>query len=207
MTNFIQGTNGNDSIVGTSGDDSIFVQGGDDTVDAGAGDDVIGGASGGDVLNGEAGNDTIFGAAGDDIISGGAGSDEIFGGAGDDQIISSNDIVFGGAGADSFTPLGKSVFVFGNDHGFGDRFTRTLDNSNTILFTDDIQPDDLFVVGNGGRNVGFDGIPFTNDDFFLGFTVFTGQGGISFTGVTDAILIESGAILNILPISFDDSII
>ena len=83
----------NDSIIGGTGDDSIL---------GGAGDDTAIGALGDDTLIGGEGDDYLDGVVGDDLMSGGAGADTMLGGQGQDRFtdITGGDVVDGGSGPD-----------------------------------------------------------------------------------------------------------
>ena len=85
--NFIDGGDGNDSILSGWGPDELHGGDGDDTIDAGQGENSLYGGAGNDslrastysdVLNGGDGDDTIFGAGGGDTIDGGAGADMVW---------------------------------------------------------------------------------------------------------------------------------
>lgn len=95
-TLYINGNNGNDTVIGGDGDD--WIHGGD-------GDDVIYGGAGDDWIAGQAGSDTIYGDDGDDTIYGSDyGGSTIYGGNGDDTIYCSGggNLLTGGAGNDLF---------------------------------------------------------------------------------------------------------
>lgn len=111
---FVDGGNGDDTILGRGGDDKFFGGNGDDEVHGGSGADEIWGWSGSDTLDGGAGDDTIFGDSkakssngelADDVIFGGEGNDVINGGYG-------NDLLEGGSGFDTFVFDSES----GDDH-------------------------------------------------------------------------------------------
>ncbi|WP_340117827.1 Calx-beta domain-containing protein [Pelagibius sp. 7325] len=67
-----------DWIEGGEGNDSILGQGGDDMIVGGAGSDLLHGGSGDDTLDGGTGPDTIHDGTGSDLIRGGIGTDRIF---------------------------------------------------------------------------------------------------------------------------------
>jgi Ca2+-binding RTX toxin-like protein len=91
----IIGGAGNDFLNGRSGDDSLFGGGGNDTLLGGSGDDTLGGGVGNDVLDGQAGNDLVNGDDGEDVI--------VFGGAGDGL-----DTANGGTGSDTVSVAGTA---------------------------------------------------------------------------------------------------
>jgi len=85
--NYIDGGDGNDSILTGWGPDELHGGDGDDTIDAGQGENSLYGGAGNDslrastysdILNGGGGDDTIFGSGGGDTIDGGAGSDMVW---------------------------------------------------------------------------------------------------------------------------------
>ncbi|WP_299939049.1 Ig-like domain-containing protein, partial [uncultured Pelagimonas sp.] len=67
---FVEGTNGDDSLVGTIQGDLILGLGGNDTIE---------GLPGADVLDGGTGSDRLLGEAGDDVLLGGDGADSLYG--------------------------------------------------------------------------------------------------------------------------------
>ena len=85
MTNFINGTSGDDSLIGTHGNDIISGFKGNDTLRGRTGADILLGGAGHDSLVGGRGRDTLRGGAGADILVGGKGLDSLTGGAGKDQ--------------------------------------------------------------------------------------------------------------------------
>ena len=105
---FVDGGNGDDSIVGSptysdsllggDGVDSLDGQAGNDTINGGDGRDSITGGDGNDSLIGGDGSDTITGDLGNDTITGGNHADSIMGGDGADLIDAgqSSDTVSGG---------------------------------------------------------------------------------------------------------------
>lgn len=84
LSNLIEGTTGNDSLVGTvginrieggDGNDTLLIQGDMGVLLGGANQDSLLGSSGDDTLNGGSGDDTLSGNTGRDFLIGGAGSD------------------------------------------------------------------------------------------------------------------------------------
>lgn len=71
-------------IQGTDNDDAIFAGASTQFVDGFDGDDTIVGLDGNDLLFGGKGNDTLIGGSGDDLLFGGPGDDSIDGGEGFD---------------------------------------------------------------------------------------------------------------------------
>lgn len=111
LSNTINGTPGNDSILGNefsstinglAGNDRIRAEAGDDVVNGGPGNDTILGGLGNDRLIGANGRDRILGQNGDDTVFGGAGRDILLGGNGDDNLAgqADNDRIKGFAGND-----------------------------------------------------------------------------------------------------------
>jgi len=75
---FIEGTDGNDTLVGTTLADEIHGKNGLDQIFGDAGDDL---------LFGDAGNDNLLGGSGNDTLDGGVGADAMAGGTGNDTYI------------------------------------------------------------------------------------------------------------------------
>lgn len=78
--NYVEGTDGDDTLEGTDGPDLIFAMGGDDAVSGYGGDDCIFGGDGDDTLFGGEGDDTLLGGDGDDALFGFTGNDDCSGG-------------------------------------------------------------------------------------------------------------------------------
>ena len=86
---FINGTDGNDTLIGTGGFDIINGNKGDDDltltgnsggiINANDGNDTLKGSSGPDILNGDDGNDIVIGRGGDDTLRAGDGFDILTG--------------------------------------------------------------------------------------------------------------------------------
>ncbi|MDK3020667.1 Hint domain-containing protein [Pseudodonghicola flavimaris] len=179
-------------------DDMDFVDGGDgnDTIITGDDDDIIYGGAGNDVIDAGLDDDYIEGGDGDDFIVGGEGSDEIHGGDGDDTIYGGLDPAYpdymnipddGSAGdPDPVTDNGMDVIYggAGNDTIYG-------------------QDDDDYIEGGDGDDYIDGGV---DDDTLLGGagsdTLIGGQGSDtmsggddrdSFYGVTDGDDVDGGA--------------
>ena len=87
LGNYIDATDGNDTIHGLAGNDNILGRGGDDTIDGGDGNDAVAGGDGNDTLSGGAGDDIVYGGAGNDILRGGGGCDTLVGESGADTFL------------------------------------------------------------------------------------------------------------------------
>ena len=87
LGNYIDATDGNDTIYGLAGNDNIIGRGGDDTIDGGDGNDAVAGGDGNDTLSGGAGDDIVYGGAGNDILRGGGGCDTLVGESGADTFV------------------------------------------------------------------------------------------------------------------------
>ena len=133
---FVDGGDGNDTIVGSSGDDEIRGKGGRDDLFGGEGDDILTGDADNDTLNGNLGRDSLNGGTAEDVLDGGGDDDILDGGRHDDTVT-------GGAGADVFVlrdDFGSDVFTdFDLDEG--DRIT----NFNNRRSVQDVQ----FAAGIG----------------------------------------------------------
>ncbi|MBO4998770.1 MAG: DUF2974 domain-containing protein [Lachnospira sp.] len=119
----IQGTEQSDNLKGNitayGYDDSEIFFGGDSN-------DYIYGYAGDDILHGEAGNDTLNGGEGNDMLNGGTGNDNLRGETGDD------------------------IYFFSYGCGY-DTITNADNNEtsiDTILFGNDVSPDDISVAKN-----------------------------------------------------------
>ncbi len=120
FTSFVNGTNGNDTLIGTLGNDFVFGGGGDDTLYLLAGDDIGNGGSGADVVSGDSGDDLIVGGSGRDSITGEAGNDTLSGDGGDDEIYGGdgNDLISGGRGNDWLVGgAGNDIFKYSRGDG------------------------------------------------------------------------------------------
>lgn len=121
LTNFVEGTEGDDLINGVVQDETIYGHGGNDDI------------------RGQGGYDTIYGGTGDDEITGyglfdgGEGDDKLVGGAivygreGDDVLESfgGDSIHFGGVGNDHFYSMGSGHGIYTFHGGAGDDEVRT----------------------------------------------------------------------------------
>ncbi len=120
FSSFVNGTNGDDTLIGTLGNDFVFGGGGDDSLFLLAGDDVGNGGTGSDVVSGDSGDDLIVGGSGNDSITGEAGHDTLTGDGGSDEIYggSGNDLISGGVGDDWLAGgAGNDVFKFSRGDG------------------------------------------------------------------------------------------
>jgi len=85
---YLDGGEGDDTLIGGSADDHLTGGPGNDTLTGGAGDDVVGGGAGNDTFDGGTGNDELDGEAGDDTfqVRAGWGDDLIDDHDGDDTV-------------------------------------------------------------------------------------------------------------------------
>jgi Ca2+-binding RTX toxin-like protein len=108
----LEGGEGQDRLSAGSGADTLMGGEGDDTLDGGSGADALQGGLGRDQLLGGRGADTLDGGSGDDTLTGGSGADVLDGGAGwnllvgeqgDDTFLAGTDrdTVVGGSGHDT----------------------------------------------------------------------------------------------------------
>lgn len=88
ISDYLNGTNGNDGIVGGDLNQVVAAKAGSDFVDGGAGNDYIDGGAGNDVMYGGLGNDAVNAGPGNDLIVGGRGqgNDVYNGGPGKDTV-------------------------------------------------------------------------------------------------------------------------
>lgn len=165
QTAFLQGGDGNDTLLAGSGRTSAL---------GGAGADTIHGGPQADRLRGGADNDVIHGGGGNDIIRGDEGSDYLEGGDGNDQMNGggSTDVMFGGTGNDTmFGEDGDDYLVGGSgsdfmDGGAGnDWLWGDATNSYPEDYTDPVQYTLDFVNVNRGHDVMYGG---TGNDIMLG---------------------------------------
>jgi hypothetical protein len=123
---------GNDTVIGGNGADLISTQGGNDRIDGGAGPDSLYGGAGNDVILGGDGDDLVSGGTGDDYVDGEGGNDWVYGGEGNDTVLggAGNDYCDGGAGADMVYGEDGDDWVVGgagNDSLFGGAGNDKLD--------------------------------------------------------------------------------
>jgi Ca2+-binding RTX toxin-like protein len=193
---------GDDTLVAAAGVTiNLFVDGGDgnDSIVGGGGNDTILGGNGNDTLLGGAGNDSIVSGAGDDSIVGGAGSDTMLGGDGNDTFVWNNgdgsDTIDGEAGVDTLTVNADAVQAdVLNITGAGARFT--VARTNLTPFSLSVgTTENLFVNGLGGNDT------ITGGAGLAGLTLMTidgGDGDDSLTGGDGNDTIFGGAGYDIL---------
>lgn len=139
---YVDGGEGNDTILTGDDADTIFGGAGNDNIDAGIDDDYIDGGDGDDTIDGSIGNDTIFG------------------GAGNDSIIAGIDAASDYVGDDPLFPAGDPNQNDGRDYvdaGEGDDYVFTGDDRDTILGGDGNDTihagiDDDTVIGGAGND-------------------------------------------------------
>jgi len=110
MTNIINGTTGNDTLIGANQDEQLLGGAGNDWLEGGGGNDLLDGGDGDDYLHGGNGSDTLLGGAGNDTLDAATGGvDSVDGGAGNDLIyhgqsitVSGTATLNGGDGNDTF---------------------------------------------------------------------------------------------------------
>lgn len=110
---YIEGGNGNDTLVGGNGNDTISGGAGKDFIEGGAGNDRLNGNGSRDLLVGGLGNDRLYGGEGDDTLSGLSNVDRLYGGNGNDLLLggTGNDKLYGEAGNDTLNG-GKNTDLF-----------------------------------------------------------------------------------------------
>jgi len=136
---------GDDVVAGLEGDDVVFAGAGNDYIYGGEGNDSVSGGDGVDAIVGEAGDDTLFGDAHDDFLAGGEGDDVLSGGSGADQLMgdAGRDRISGNTGDDSMLGGdGDDTFIFSRGDG-NDMILDFAVGQDTLLFQNDINPDDL----------------------------------------------------------------
>ncbi|GKY88985.1 Ig-like domain-containing protein [Sinisalibacter aestuarii] len=170
---YVEGGDGNDTIITGDDQDVILGGAGDDTIDGGLDDDTIDGGEGDDYIIGGHGSDTIEGGDGDDEIWGGLGPDTdplnivdaldprpdngidvIHGGAGNDVIYGQDDddVLYGDAGDDYIDGGIDNDTIYGGDGldtligGQGDDLIYGGDGADTI---DGGEGDDVIYAGQG----------------------------------------------------------
>lgn len=127
-----------DYLIGSQGNDTIF---------GNLGDDIIRGVAGNNILSGGEGNDLIYGGRGNDILKGGAGENHMESDGGDNIFVSSgeSDSLIGGDGNDLFHIAGDKATVAGN--GGMNLYHFEGSGSHKII---DFNPDNGDVLSFGG---------------------------------------------------------
>lgn len=74
----IMASNGSDTVYGHDGNDALFANQGADRIFGGQGDDYLRGGRGDDMVSGGDGDDHIWGDLGDDVLEGGDGADVFY---------------------------------------------------------------------------------------------------------------------------------
>ena len=151
-SNFVVGTDENDTLNGSSTQDVIWAEGGDDRINTGSGNDIIYGGTGNDTINAGSGDDVVYGDEGDDDITGGDGNDLIYGGDGDDIIKGNtgNDTIYGGIGNDTLDGGEDDDTLYGEDGddslsgGTGDDMLSGGDGNDTYYINADHGNDTIY---------------------------------------------------------------
>jgi len=154
---YLNGLDGDDSIIGGVGNDTIFGGLGGDTIAGGDGDDFIDGGDGDDFLTTGLGRDTLIGGAGNDTLMNSDGDDSLGGGAGDDSIIATggNDTLEGGSGDDTLDGGADNDSIEGGSGddliltGSGDDYADGGDGADTFVISDGFG-NDTIIGGEGG---------------------------------------------------------
>ena len=184
---FLDATNGNDTIRGFAGDDWLIGYEGRDSIAGGAGQDSLLGGQGNDslfgddghdLLKGEGNDDSLFGGVGDDTLEGGDGRDQLFGDVGSDSLVGGggDDSLFGGDGNDTLEDFGGANQLQG---GAGEDFLSTSGGNNTLYggdgddWLEELDGDSLLDGGDGSDSLNDTGgastlIGGAGDDFLFG---------------------------------------
>ncbi|NEQ48547.1 MAG: calcium-binding protein [Leptolyngbya sp. SIO3F4] len=181
ITNYIEGTDGNDAILlGYRDNDLVTGLDGNDLIQGGNGDDILrgDGYSRHPTENNSLapGDDTIFGGAGNDQIGGKGGNDQLFGEDGDDLLWgdAGDDLLQGGSGNDTLTgdnfsgDMGNDTFVLTSDEG-----SDTITDYSNGGVTDTIQVLDLIEVTT--VQSGSDTLIISDDELLATLTDFLGE--------------------------------
>ena len=130
-----------ENVKGSFYDDYIQGTDGNNTLDGGAGNDVLNGWGGNDILIGGFGNDTIVGGEGNDRVSGGFNNDTLYGGNGIDTL----DYSYAYEGMNISLALGQSSARFPSSTIDNDSFSGF---ENVVgSYYDDV------IEGSTGKNV------------------------------------------------------
>lgn len=141
---FLDGSDGNDTLIGSALDDVLIGNTGNDLLNGGDGQDSLFGSAGNDRLNGDGGNDFMRGNSGKDTNNGGSGDDETFwrGSDGNDLMAASEGLdtinLEGSATNDAFTVSGSAGVI---QVGLGGKTVRIEDDTAVVN-----------VNGNGGSD-------------------------------------------------------
>ena len=127
----LMGGYGPDTLLGGAGKDLLFGEAGDDSVDGQGGDDILAGDDGDDSLAGGNGSDSCWGGDGNDTIAGGAGKDYLYGESGNDSLYGGgdDDLLAGGWGRDRLEGGGGDDVLLGegeNDVIYGGKGNDTI---------------------------------------------------------------------------------
>lgn len=184
---YIDGTDGDDSVTGTDGsdyfnvgdgDDIVIGRGGFDYIDFDAGNNLAYGGGGGDYMTASDGDNVFYGGDGDDYLTVGTGDNVLYAGVGDDGINArggstdgrggnGNDAIYGGEDDDFLRGNHDNDVMSGGDGadnmngGFGDDDVRGGAGDDKVSGFDGA--DDLY--GDGGADRMHGGI---GDDMLFG---------------------------------------
>ncbi|NQV25636.1 MAG: pre-peptidase C-terminal domain-containing protein [Rhodopirellula sp.] len=173
---FIDGDDGNDTIIGSRDLNDTLVGGngadlinqnltvvptGNLTIDAGDGDDTVTGGTGNDNIDAGDGADVISGGDGNDTINGNDGNDSLTGDDGNDVIDAGDgtDTVDGGAGSDNINGMSGTDSLSGgadNDTIFGGSENDILEGGDGDDFLNGQAGNDT-VNGNAGNDIALGG--------------------------------------------------
>ncbi|MCF6232866.1 MAG: hypothetical protein L3J36_07200 [Rhodobacteraceae bacterium] len=147
---YINGTNGNDTLMGTVGADKIYGLNGSDTIDGKEGQNIIRGGNGNDIITTGKGRDLIYGDDGNDLINvvGNYSGTFVLGGNDDDTVS---------------LDLAKEGTFLSLDYERGSYGSNTLDSIDVIIRDDRMDIEKAFSSSTfqddivGLRNLGADG--------------------------------------------------
>jgi Ca2+-binding RTX toxin-like protein len=150
---YLDGSDGADSLYGGYGADTIFGGEGNDFINGGYVPAGYESADGDDYLDGGPGNDTLIGASGGDRIYGGAGSDQLFGDTGSEpEAQQGDDYLYGGDGNDQLQGFGGDDALqgdAGSDSLFGGAGNDTLIGGKGVDVLRGEANDDTYVFNLG----------------------------------------------------------
>jgi len=179
---FVNGGDGNDSVIGTDGFDFLGGHGGNDELHGGGGGDSIEGGDGNDLLDGGTGGDSMEGGDGDDTYIVDSSFDSVFENAGEGTDTVRSSITFNLASNPGRLNV-ENLVLTGNApiNGTGNSLDNILTGNNAANTLSGGAGNDT-LIGNGGNDTLVGGVG--NDTLDGGIGIDTANYASSAAGVT-----------------------